>query len=268
MGIKGILWVVIAGCLFACQWGVPHNKTKPAITIDTLVYSYKTIKERASDCGNKPDSSCTVAKITYPVFVDRNALNDSVINKLTRAYYNGKPANTVDEQAKSFVKFYEDDAAGKADHPEAPYTLESNAAVIRQDSGLVTIQVDRYAYTGGAHGSDYTGFINWSTKDNKAIQLSDILKDGYRDKLTPVGEKIFRAQEKLSDTGSLANYLFANGKFTLNNNFLVTPIGIRFLYNEYEAKPYSEGPTELLIPYVQIKSLLRPNTVISQYIKE
>ncbi|HZX60030.1 MAG TPA: DUF3298 and DUF4163 domain-containing protein, partial [Mucilaginibacter sp.] len=231
--IRSAFYLLTLVGLASCQWGVPNNKTKPAITVDTLVYTYKTIKERASDCGNKPDSSCTVAKITYPIFVNQNALNDSVTSKLTKAWYNDKVDNTVDEQAKSFIKFYENDAAGKADHPDAPYSLESNAAVIRQDLSLLTIQIDRYAFTGGAHGSDYTGFINWNTKDNKAIELSDILKNGYRDKLTPIGEKIFRSQEKLSDTSSLAGYLFAGGKFSLNDNFLVTPIGIRFLYNEY-----------------------------------
>jgi len=98
--------------------------------------------------------------------------------------------------------------------------------------------------------------------------LPDVFAEGYTTKLTAAAEKIFRAQEKLSDTASLANgYMFKDGKFVLNNNFLVTPIGIRFLYNEYEAKPYSDGPTEILIPYTQIKPLLRSNTVISQYIK-
>jgi hypothetical protein len=86
--------------------------------------------------------------------------------------------------------------------------------------------------------------------------------------LTTIGEKIFRLQEKLSDTGSLSNYIFEHGKFTLTNNFLITPIGIHFLYNEYAVRAHSDGPTELLIPYIQIKPLLRPNTVISQYIKK
>jgi hypothetical protein len=50
-------------------------------------------------------------------------------------------------------------------------------------------------------------------------------------------------------------------------NFSVTPIGIKFLYNQYEIKPYAAGITELFIPYAQIKSLLRPNSVVTQFIK-
>ena len=58
-----------------------------------------------------------------------------------------------------------------------------------------------------------------------------------------------------------------DNQFALNNNFLITPLGLRFLYNQYEIKPYSAGQTVLFIPYAKIKSLLLPHTVVSQYIK-
>ena len=48
---------------------------------------------------------------------------------------------------------------------------------------------------------------------------------------------------------------------------MITPTGLSFLYNEYEIKSYAEGQTTLFIPYTQIKSLLRPKTVVSQYLK-
>jgi hypothetical protein len=42
---------------------------------------------------------------------------------------------------------------------------------------------------------------------------------------------------------------------------------LRFLYNQYEIKPYPAAETNILIPYSQIAPLLRPNTVITQYSK-
>ncbi|MGZ3778534.1 MAG: DUF3298 domain-containing protein [Mucilaginibacter sp.] len=268
MGIKKTLWI-IAGLLgFAsCQWGVPHNNTKPAITKDTLVYTYQTIKERAPDCGNKPDSACSLAKITYPVFTGQASLSDTIKGRLLATYSNSdKPDKTLDEQAKNFIGAYMDDTVHK-NNPEMLYVLESTAAVVRQDSSLITVQIDRYAYAGGAHGGTYTGFLDWDTKANKKIALKDIFVPGYNAKLTAIAEKVFRADEKLSDTSSLRNYFFKDEQFSLTDNFLITPVGIQFLYNEYEIKSYAEGQTTLLIPYTQIKSLLRPNTVLKQYIK-
>ena len=98
--------------------------------------------------------------------------------------------------------------------------------------------------------------------------MDDIFVEGYQENLNKIAEKIFRTDEKLSDTTSLAtNYFFDKNKFSLNKNFMVTPQGVSFLYNEYEIKPYSAGQTTLLIPYSQIKSLLRPATVVSQYLR-
>ena len=255
--------------LFACHRS-PSGGNKAVTTKDTLVYTYNTVKERATDCGKKPDSSCTVAKVTYPVFANQKSLNDTVIGRLLSAYYTGdKPDSSLKQQTHKFIQFYNYDTTRNADHPDMFYTLESSATVVRQDSGLVTIQIDRYTNDGGAHGSDYTGFINWNTKENKRITLEDILVPGYNERLTTIVEKAFRAQEKLSDTASMGSMyaMIKNGKLVLTHNFLVTPVGITFLYNEYEIKPYSEGQTTLPITYTQIKSLLRPNTVLKQYIK-
>ena len=100
------------------------------------------------------------------------------------------------------------------------------------------------------------------------MQLSDILIDGYQQPLNKLAERVFRKQEKLADTASLTHgYFFKDDLFSVNDNFLVSPTGLLFYYNEYEIKPYVAGPTELLIPYSKIKSLLRPNTVVAQYHK-
>ena len=250
--------------LASCQWGVPHS-TKPAVTKDTLIYTYKKIEERAADCGNKPDSACSSAKITYPVFKEQNSLNNAITASLTFSL-DKKPKDDLDEQAKDFLQFYMNDKSRKS-NPDLVYTLESNASVIRQDSSLLTIQVDLYMETGGVHGASHTSFLNWNAKANKEIELDSIFIPGYKEQLTTVAEKIFRAEEKLSPTSSLKNYLFKDDRFALNDNFLITPVGVRFLYNEGEIKPYADGQTELLIPYAQIKSLLRTNTVVSQYNK-
>lgn len=251
----------------SCMWGVP-KKNSPAVTKDTLVYTYQTIKNRASDCGDKPDSECSLVKIRYPVFKGAKLLNDTVTAKLVNLFGISKTDTTLQMMSVGFLKDYD---GGKKDNKfnrAISYNLDSYADVLRQDSSLTTLQVGGYQYTAGAHGVTFIYFINWDTKANKYLVLSDIFNTGYEDELTKIGETIFRKNENLSDTTSLKkNYFFKNAKFSLNHNFSITPVGIKFLYNIYEIKPYFAGQTDLLIPYAQIKSLLKPNTVITQYIK-
>jgi hypothetical protein len=130
------------------------------------------------------------------------------------------------------------------------------------------VETNSYTFQGGAHGANYTFFINWDTNADKNLALEDILAQGYKPKLNEIADTIFRQQEKLTGTSSLAkDYFFKGDKFKLNRNFLITPVGLRFVYNIYEIKPYAAGSTELLIPYEKIRSFLKPNTVITQYIK-
>jgi hypothetical protein len=78
--------------LCACKWGDGDtSKPKPDITTDTLTYAYKTIKERAADCGDKPDSGCTVVKINYPIFKNQDTLNRIVSNKLVNLFGADEP---------------------------------------------------------------------------------------------------------------------------------------------------------------------------------
>ncbi len=267
MVYKNILFLIIICSITACQWGKPGKK-EPVITKDTLKYSYKTIKQRAPDCGEKPDSSCTVFQVRYPIFPNQT-LNDTVKQAIVSQFQmdDKKPDTSLRHLAQHFIKSYEEDK--KTDNrPGIIYSLNSKVKVIRQDSSLITLEVAQQSYLGGAHGSATVAYINWNTKTNKKIQLTDILIDAYQQPLNKIAERIFRKQEKLADTASLTHgYFFKDDQFSVNDNFLVNPTGLLFYYNEYEIKPYVAGPTELLIPYSQIKSLLRPNTVVAQYHK-
>jgi hypothetical protein len=269
MKVQFLFLLMIVLGLGSCMWGVP-NKQSGGITKDTLAYSYQFIKHRASDCGDKSDSGCTVAQVMYPEFKNSKTLNDSVKNKLFNLFWDDTTleADTdLQKYASQFVSVYEqgrDDPAVKG----KIFTVKSGAKVVRQDSSLITLQIGGYMYQGGAHGSTITYLYNWNTKANRVIKLNDIFNAGYEAKLNEIADTIFRKNENLSDTASLAqNYFFKNNQFALTKNFMITPMGLRFLYNQYEIKPYAAGQTELLVPYTKIKSLLKPNTVISQYIK-
>ncbi|MDB5148361.1 MAG: hypothetical protein JWQ57_2381 [Mucilaginibacter sp.] len=260
-----LLFFVVIG-LSSCQWGVPKKVTEKPV--DTLHYTYKTIKAKAADCGGKPDSSCTVVKINYPFFDSAKTLNDTITRKLTVMFaMDGKPDSSLELMTQKFLKAYAD--FRKTDPRSGMFfTLDDSVKLIHQDSSLTTLQVSGYSYQGGAHGGSFTGFINWDVKAGKNLRLDDIFAAGYHEKLTTIAEGIFRKNEKLADNASLAdNYFFKDNKFALNENFSITPIGVKFLYNQYEIKPYAAGITTLFIPYAQIKSLLQPGSVVSQFIK-
>ena len=218
---------VMIACSLASCQWGTSTEDKPDITTDTLQFVYKNIKQKAAGLA---------ADISYPIFKNQPVLNDSL-----NSYLRGQKA------------------AGNRD---------LHAVVLRQDSSLTIIEINEIAVEPGKSGkTTTTHFINWNTKKSKTIKLNDILIDQYSDQLNKIAEAIFRKNENLSATAPLDGYSFKGGQFTLNNNFLITPIGLKFLYNNGEAKPVSYGQVGLFIPYSQILTLLRPNTVIEQYHK-
>jgi hypothetical protein len=268
MRVTGLFVVMLLG-LSACEWGAPAKKQPHDIFTDTLAYTYQTIHQRAADCGEKADSACTVVAIKYPVFKGEPKLNDTVESRLLNMFsMNGEADSSLQIMTKSFLESYTD---FKRSDPrsEMYFTLDSYAKVIAQDSALVTMEYGGYTFQGGAHGASFTGYINWNVRTGKQVVLDDILKPGTYSQFEKIAESIFRKDEKLKDTSSLArDYFFKDGRFALNNNYSVTPLGINFMYNQYEIKPYAAGQTKLFIPYQLIKSLMRPGSVAAQYLKE
>jgi hypothetical protein len=268
--MRALLLLCFVLMIFAsCEFGKPYNAAKQEIFKDTVTYTMQKIYQRADDCGDKADSACTVVKVTYPVFKGQSALNDTVTRKLTTlfAVYN-KPDSNIAQMAKTFLTSYSD---FKKNNPSSAmyYTMDTYMKVVAQDSALITLEYGGYTFQGGAHGASFKGFVNWDPDKKKALYLDDILTANYHDTLTKVAETIFRKEEKLKDTSSLArDYFFKDNKFALNENYLFTPSGIRFVYNQYEIKPYATGQTELLIPWAQIKTLIRPNAVVAPYTKK
>ncbi|OCX51496.1 hypothetical protein BEL04_15845 [Mucilaginibacter sp. PPCGB 2223] len=266
MKIKSLISVLLCAMIFSACFHPNPPKIVPNITADTLHYTYHVIKERAEDCGNKPDSGCSVAMIKYPVFNNQDVLNDSVTQKIL-TLFDAHPDKDLQTRAKRFIGEYVAFKKTKK-HSLLPFSLNLYGQVVRQDSSLLTLETGGSTFSGNAHPIEQTIFTNWNTAAQKQIDLDDIFIRGYLSKLTKIADSIFRKNENLKDTSSLArDYFFKGNKFSLNNNFLITPLGIRFLYNEYEIKPYAAGTTNLFIPYITIKTLLKPHTVVSQYIK-
>ena len=252
-----------AVCLGACN-SSPKKEVADIYT-DTLTYQFKSINSKADDCAGKPDSACTTVKFKYPAFDKQPLLNDAVVTGLATLMDRQKGIAGLQRLTWQFLQDYKD---FKKEDPKSVmfFTLDCKVNVVRQDSSLVGLEYNGYQFSGGAHGATFIKYLNWDVTGKKKILLSDLLKPGSEIELNKVAEKIFRKQENLTETASLKdNYFFKDDKFALNQNYLITPLGLTFIYNQYEIKPYAAGQTTLNIPYSQIKTLLQPNTVVARY---
>ncbi|MBK0384401.1 DUF3298 domain-containing protein [Pedobacter sp. SD-b] len=270
--MKNPILTLIFFTLFACQNntnnGSGNSKVKDYISIsnDSLFYDLKTYVLNPLKCDTLNDLNCKAyVKAIYPIFK-----NDAPLNNFIDTLIASNPAQDksnyigLDKAAKAFLQNY---AVFKKDYPKvaAGYAWDQKINVAKQDSCIISFTHRIYIYTAGAHGLETYLYYNWDKKNNKVLRLNDILVANYNDDLRKIAEQIFRKDEKLSPSQSLNGYFFENQKFKLNKNFLITPKGLKFLFNPYEIKAYAYGQTKLLVPYSKIQGLIKSNGCLSKY---
>jgi len=201
-------------------------------------------------------------KVTYPVFegISSDAAKKITVKLdsiLTQGYSEALPL-TIEQASQEFIRQFEE---YQLEDPESKqqWSFNAIAGVNIVSDTLISVAIFRDEYSGGAHSNSRRDFLNIDPHTGDEIFLAHELEDGFEAPLTAIGEKIFRTVRQIPDTASLSNsyFEFPQNKFRLTKTYGFTKNGIVFFYNNYEIAPYAIGPTEVLVPYAEIKDWLR-----------
>lgn len=253
------LFILFVSCTSSTNSNITSYKKD---SNDTLVYDYKSFREYSPYfVGNEDGIDTTYFFIKYPQFSDQK-INDNI-----RKYILIDGENTVAEAAQSFIDGF-DEFAGDSNLKSisAAWSKEVNTNIILNTPILLTLVTHVNEYSGGAHGQHYSMYKNFDVHRRTPITIEDIIQKSKIEEFRQIAEHYFRKQEKISKDASLdKDFFFQDGKFAINDNFGFTKNSLIIHYNEYEIKPYSEGPTRLEIPYQAINDIL--NIRGHEYIK-
>lgn len=129
--------------------------------------------------------------------------------------------------------------------------------VIYCQGNILSYAIERYVYTGGAHGINTRIFLSFDINTGNSLNEEDIFKEGYETDLTPI--LIDCLIEQYDDMHSVADLQerYDVNAIQPNNNFYISADGITYIFNPYEIAPYALGETEILIPVEKIKPYLK-----------
>lgn len=225
-------------------------------------YELKTFRLESQGGCNADTLQCAYFEVSYPEFAGMDVEVSRVVSKrIDAAVSLGNPESqgqSMEQIGKIFIQDYDD---FKSEIPDAfggwHYTAKVEVEVLTDS--LLSLSVHDEYYTGGAHGGSGVYFINIDPRTGDEFTLDNFFKPGYNEALTELGNQVFRQMRNLSDTSSLSeNYFeFPEDKFQLNKNYGFTQEGVVFFYNSYEIAPYAAGPTEVVIPYKDVKEWIR-----------
>ena len=252
------LLLVISAC------NSEKHKTEENRVTDTLSYAYDSIKvySKYLPQANQNIIDTAKASISFPIFKS-DTLNQFIKRKVFDFFAEEEPATSYQDIANSFIKGY-DSFVSENPGTQQAWFLIIKINVLKQASNYLSLKYIHSDYAGGAHGNTNISFLNYNTKANTVLTLDSLIKKDQMQALVRIAEDIFRKNEKISPTEPLEEkYFFDKGKFSLAQSFHVSDKGLVFLYNPYEIKPYSEGYTELIVPFSALKNIAKPNTILT-----
>ena len=137
-----------------------------------------------------------------------------------------------------------------------PWEASIVAVIAYENEDLLTIKMNSYIFTGGAHGYGSTRFLNFDKKSGIELNRKDLFKN--HGNFVDFAEKLFREQQNIPSDQSInsTGLMFELDEFYLPENIGFTESGLNLLYNPYEIASYADGTIEMVIPYEEIQKFL------------
>lgn len=139
----------------------------------------------------------------------------------------------------------------KAEYPLRPFEVHVDYKVHALNQKLLSLTMDLYKFTGGAHGFTVRKPFNYDLKSGKELGYKDIFKDcpNYSQVIIHhITDKIIKNPDAYFDDA-----LDKVRQMTDEQPFYITDKGIVVIFGLYEIAPYASGIQEFFVPFSAFK---------------
>ena len=222
-------------------------------------------------CGPHAKEQCLSVQVDYPAIVSaptpaaQSLINTTILQHLFQGE-DGSPGPTSAEGLAVQLEDGYRDVRRRFPDYRTPWFDHRSVTVLLNKPMVFSVQMRTEQFTGGAHPNSYRIYLNFRPQTGESLDLNAILKESAMGNLAAIAEKYFREARKLAPDVDLrkAGFEFKDDRFALTENYGLTPDGLLLYYNSYDIAAYYFGPTEVKIPYSDIRDLLRPEFLPAQ----
>lgn len=210
----------------------------------------------------EPCDNCPKIDISLPKAIDNNrlartintALQEEVISLLH--FDDESEITDINSVIKSFGKGFLD-LQERYEDETTPWEAKIDSKITFEDSHILTIVLDAYIFTGGAHGYTSKRFLNFDKVKGAELENWQLFKDSIA--FRNLAERKFRAKENIPQDKPInyTGFMFEQDSFYLPENIGFTEKGMKLLYNQYEVSTFAEGTIELVLPYQEVQKFLK-----------
>ena len=133
---------------------------------------------------------------------------------------------------------------------------------------IISLQFTNSTFTGGVHPNYYSKTLNYDLKNGRELKLSDVFLPSAKYLKFVSDYSIAELKTKLGDTADLETINIGAGAKAENyQNWNLTKKGLEFTFDPYQVASYAEGQQIVIIPYANLKNLMRKDGIAAQYLK-
>ncbi len=217
--------------------------------------------ENTSFKGGNCDT-CADIKVEVPRALDELKIAKSINSVIdeeiiyTLKFDEEVEVSTVDGAITSFDNSFQDMLAEFGPTSE-PWEAKVNGKVTFENMNVVTIALENYTYTGGAHGYFSKVFLNFDRRLGKEIEIHELFDDQMG--FLQLAESKFRMIYEIPQAVNInaTGFMFNKDTFHLPENLGYTENGIELHYNQYEVASYADGPLKLVVSFDEAHHFLK-----------
>lgn len=205
---------------------------------------------RALDYYDESEDSSTVIEITYPQVL---GVSDSVIEY--------KINSLLEEEFLKSVEWYEEFVSMLDSVPTMEYTagmffsFETGFDIKLPSESFLSIVLNQYEFTGGAHGNYYSIGYNFDLTTGNLITVENILNEeslSFISRLCEIKIKQMYEAVSLTDAGLFEDRI----DLSMDQDFYLLKDAMVFQFDPYEIAPYAMGNIEVPVYYEEISEFL------------
>jgi len=267
--------VLLAACQPKSEPKEPEDKPQDPVVNQTSepVLRGETVKLAVTlpECNGNTCPDFTVERLqsNFP-FIDQ-LLDQEILDQLSKmleivdadqasstAQGSGQ-TNHLDVQAQQYANaFIKIDEELKALSSSHQISLMIKPKILQSKGTLATVVLNSSSYLGGAHGSTAQRYYNFDLKNQKQVQLNDLLLPKQKAKLDKLAHDAFKTWVIDSKLANTADEYEQAWPFQLTDKYILGEQGLILQYGEYEIGPYVVGLPRLVIPFDQLQGVLKP----------
>lgn len=267
--------VLLAACQPKSEPKEPEDKPQDTVVNQTSepVLRGETVKLAVTlpECNGNTCPDFTVERLQSNFsFIDQ-LLDQEILDQLSKMLeivdadqasstaQGSEQTNHLDVQAQQYANaFIKIDEELKALSSSHQISLMIKPKILQSKGTLATVVLNSSSYLGGAHGSTAQRYYNFDLKNQKQVQLNDLLLPKQKAKLDKLAHDAFKTWVIDSKLANTADEYEQAWPFQVTDNYFLGEQGLILQYGEYEIGPYVVGLPRLVIPFDQLQGVLKP----------